>query len=116
MKKISAIQIAVGVIILVAALWWWMSSSSKPGNGMVIVTPMPMSSYSIEDDVVDADGIPGVVPAAVTAEPKKEMYGDMQHEGYAVYDAQVDKDWMIHPEQEGYEDYSPTEFKSDLLD
>lgn len=122
MKKISALQIAVAVVIGIALVWWWMRSGSKPGEGKVIVTPMPMANYSIDDDVFDDDGVPAVLPGqvqagptTVTPTPKKETYGDMEQEGYAVFDPSVDKDWMIRPE-EGYDDYSPTEFKSDLLD
>jgi len=116
MKKFSAVQIAVFVILVLALSWWWMRGSKKPGDGIVIVTPMPLANYSIDDnDVFDDDGVPDVLPASVTMTPEKETYNDMEHEGFAVFDSQVDKDWMVHPE-EAYDDYSPTDFKSDLLD
>ena len=123
MKKFTTIQITIAVVVVLALLAWWLSSSKKPGQGITIVTPMPMSNYSIDDtDVFDDDGVPDVQPApfqqgTVTkpAVKVKEHYADIEDEGYAVYDAQVDKDWMIRPE-EGYDSYSPTEFKADLLE
>lgn len=115
MQKITLIQITVAVVVVLGLIWWMTKKSRKPGEGITIVTPMPMSGYSIDDDGYDEDGIPSVLPAAVTPEPVKETYGDMEQEGYAVYDEKSTQDWMIRPE-EGYDDYSPTNFKSDLLD
>lgn len=116
-KKLSTIQITVAVAIIGTLVLWWLvqrKKESKPGEGLVIVTPMPISDYSIDDPFEGEGDIPVAQPAPldnVTASPGAEEYRDV--EGYAVYNASDNADWMIHPER--YDDYSPKDFQSNLL-
>lgn len=60
--KASRIALIAAVVIVVALLfmWWGNKSKNQPGEGLTIVTPMPVSGYSIED--TPDDGIPTGLP------------------------------------------------------
>jgi len=80
------------VIIAVACLYmWWQSKKQQPGEGMVIVTPMPTSNYSIEDMnngmpeslpetlmPVNIEGQPDVITQAAAIDDAMPNEGDIE--------------------------------------
>lgn len=62
-RKIAIIAL---VVIAVALLYLYITnrsgaSASEPGKGLTIVTPMPVSGYSVEDAATE-DGFPEALP------------------------------------------------------
>jgi len=53
---------SIAVIAIALIYMWWSSWSKKPGSDVTIVTPMPVSGYSITDDGFDASGIAEGLP------------------------------------------------------
>jgi hypothetical protein len=65
-KKSHKIALFALVVIAIALfyMWWTKNDASKPGDGLTIVTPMPVSGYSVED--INAGEIDSVEPVSVS--------------------------------------------------
>lgn len=49
MSKVTKIALIAIILISIAlAIMWW-NNKTKPAEGLTIVTPMPVSGYSVED-------------------------------------------------------------------
>jgi hypothetical protein len=49
MSKVTKIALIAMVIIALALAFMWWNSKNKSAEGVTIVTPMPVSGYSVED-------------------------------------------------------------------
>jgi len=91
--KTSRIIVWSLAIIAVACLYmWWQSNAKKaPGEGLTIVTPMPVSDYSIDDmnqglpqalpetlQPVNAEGQPDVITQAAMIDDTMPTEGDIE--------------------------------------
>jgi hypothetical protein len=100
-KKIAIIAI---VVIVVALLYLYISNkkASQPGEGLTIVTAMPVSGYSV-DDMVE-DGFPDALPDALPEVTLSELTEDVITEApTTVPEAEVEefstyapKNWRGH--------------------
>jgi len=72
-KKSHKIALFALVVIAIALIymWWTKKASNSPGDGLTIVTPMPVSGYSVED--INAGEIDSVEPVISSSlEPSLE--------------------------------------------
>jgi len=49
MSKVTKIALIALIIIAITLTFMWWNSKNKPGEGVTIVTAMPVSGYSVED-------------------------------------------------------------------
>ena len=94
MKNVKSRQIIMWSLALIAIAciyMWWQSQKKQPGDGMVIVTPMPTNDYSIEDMnnglpealpetlmPVNAEGQPDVITQAAAIDDAMPQEGDIE--------------------------------------
>lgn len=65
--KYNKIVIGSIVLIVIALIYmWWSSTRKGPADGVTIVTPMPVSGYSINDDGFDSRGIAQGLPETLS--------------------------------------------------
>lgn len=71
-KKSHKIALFALVVIAIALIYmWWTKKASKPGDGLTIVTPMPVVGYSVEDiNAGEIDTVEPVISSSV--EPSLE--------------------------------------------
>lgn len=71
-KKSHKIALFALVVIAIALIYmWWTKKESMPGDGLTIVTPMPVSGYSVEDiNAGEIDSVEPVISSSI--EPSLE--------------------------------------------
>ena len=71
-KRTHKIAVFAIMVIAIALIYmWWTKKASKPADGLTIVTPMPVSGYSVED--IGAGEIGSVEPViSSSVEPSVE--------------------------------------------
>lgn len=121
--KMNQMLIIAAVVALLSVAYMYMTRSGKNGKGMTIVTPMPQSGYSIENDGMDSAGIPQGLPDTLPPVPEvdapaPEMLG---METTMAPATMMPSSWdattpgPVADDVEEFTQYAPRRFKGDIL-
>lgn len=122
MKSNQMIIIAVVVILLSVAFMYLSGGGSKPGSGKTIVTEMPQTGYSIDNDGFDNAGLPEALPETLPPPPEvdvpqPEMLGmtDIPATTMAPSWGASTTSGPVTEDVEEFTQYAPRRFKGDIL-
>ena len=118
----TLVIIAVVVIVTLLALWW----RSRSTKADVLVTPMPLSGYSLEESLTGSDGFPAALPESlppipsvpmtnnaevITMDPTMPAMGATTTMPATLPAVQQES----APAAEGFMAYAPKNFRGDIL-
>jgi hypothetical protein len=117
-KTNQIIIIAVVAVILSVAYMYMTRNGSKPGKGKTIVTEMPQSGYSIDNDGYDNSGLPEALPETLPPPPEvdvpePEMMGMDTPTMAPSWGATTPGPVVDQPEE--FTQYAPRRFRGDIL-
>lgn len=115
--KIKGRKIAIIAIIVIAIallyLYFTNKKNSQPGSGLTIVTPMPVSGYSIED--IDGDGgFPDALPESLP-DPTLAVIDEDVITGAPTFDAMTTPEPEPEAAVEEFSTYAPKNWRGNVL-
>jgi hypothetical protein len=128
--KTSKVLTIVGVIVVVALAIMWFRNSSGGGDaaGPTIVTPMPLSDYSLLDTVTGSNGFPDPLPETlppipppieetdiITGAPETAMPATTSIPAMTPATTMIPGMDTLPAVQEGYMGFAPKNFRGDIL-
>jgi hypothetical protein len=69
----SHMIIIAAVVVLLSVAYMYMNGGSKKGKGTTIVTEMPQSGYSLENNGFNARGLPEPLPESLPPVPEVDV-------------------------------------------
>jgi hypothetical protein len=112
----SHIIIVVAVVILLSVALMSMSgggSGSKKGKGKTIVTEMPQSGYSLDNDGFDNSGFPQSYPVTLAPPPEVDIPEPEMMGMDPTMPPEPTMAAMDEPEE--FTQYAPRRFRGDIL-
>lgn len=122
-KTNQIIIVAVVAIVLSVAYMYLTRNGSKPGKGKTIVTDMPQSGYSIDNDGYDSAGLPESLPETLPPPPEVDVpEPEMMGMGMGVETPTTQAPgWgattpgPVADKPEEFTQYAPRRFRGDIL-
>jgi hypothetical protein len=126
----SHMIIIAAVVVLLSVAYMYMNGGSKKGKGTTIVTEMPQSGYSLENDGFNRRGLPESLPEPLpeslppvpevdVREPEMMGMSDMGPRGASRGDDPRGSMTMapstLVAENEEFTQYAPRRFRGDIL-
>ena len=111
-KKSHKIALFALVVIAIALFYmWWTKNASKPGDGLTLVAPMPVSGYSVED--INAGEIVSVGPVSVSGVISSSL--DPSLEPIDVVTATTMPALDMTEASEEFDSYASSKWKGNIL-